>query len=59
MKASSRTTSVVLGGIGGGLVGGPGGAVAGGITGGASCDGLITWIDYRVHGEVRLHGVLG
>lgn len=42
MKAASRSTGVVAGGVGGFLAGGPVGAVAGGIAGGAAMDGIIT-----------------
>lgn len=43
MKSASRSTGVVLGGIGGFAAGGPVGAVAGGIAGGAAMDGIITF----------------
>ncbi|ODM97158.1 DNA polymerase beta [Orchesella cincta] len=42
MKAASRSSGVVAGGVGGFVAGGPVGAVAGGIAGGAAMDGIIT-----------------
>jgi hypothetical protein len=44
MKAASRSTGVVLGGVGGFAAGGPFGAIAGGVAGGAAMDGIITGI---------------
>jgi hypothetical protein len=50
-KASSRSSGVVLGGLGGFAVGGPVGAVIGGIAGGAAADGIITGAEYAANGE--------
>ena len=38
MKAATRTSGVIAGGMGGFIVGGPVGAVAGGMSGGAVMD---------------------
>jgi len=51
MKAASRSTGVVLGGVGGFAVGGPVGAVAGGVAGGAAMDGVITGSDILANGD--------
>ena len=56
MKSSSRTTGVIIGGIGGFAVGGPVGAAAGGVAGGAAMDGITTGIDSAVHNEYRPAG---
>ncbi|KAI5081651.1 hypothetical protein GOP47_0001394 [Adiantum capillus-veneris] len=58
MKAASRTTGVVLAGVGGMLVGGPVGAVAAGVAGGALMDGLTTGIDSAVHRRFRPSGTI-
>ena len=58
MKAASRTTGVMAGGVAGFCVGGPGGAVAGGIAGGAVMDGITTGVDSLVHGEYRPDGTV-
>ncbi|CAG7678979.1 unnamed protein product [Allacma fusca] len=50
MKSASRSTGVVLGGVGGFAAGGPVGAVAGGIAGGAAVDGIITGSEILAHG---------
>jgi hypothetical protein len=56
MKAASRTTGVVVGGVGGFVLGGPPGAVVGGIAGGAVMDTTISATDSLVHKEDRPYG---
>ncbi|GAB9472304.1 hypothetical protein Gpo141_00009485 [Globisporangium polare] len=56
MKSSSRSVSVLGGGVKGYLVGGPVGAIAGGIIAGAAMDGTITGIESSIHKEFRPHG---
>jgi len=51
MVSASRTTGVILGGVGGFVVGGPAGAAAGGICGGALVDSSGTTIDLLVNKE--------
>ncbi|CAG7821975.1 unnamed protein product, partial [Allacma fusca] len=51
MKAASRSTGVIIGGVGGFVAGGPVGAVAGGIAGGAAADGIITGSDILAKGD--------
>ena len=57
MKAASRTTGAVAGGVGGFLVAGPPGAVAGGIGGAAAMDLITTGVDSAVHDEFRPAGL--
>lgn len=56
MKSSSRSVSVLGGGVKGYLVGGPAGAIAGGIIAGAAMDGTITGIESSIHKEFRPYG---
>lgn len=56
MKAASRTTGVIGGGVIGGLTLGPAGAVAGGIAGGAAVDGMTTGIESAIENEYRPSG---
>ena len=56
MKASSRSTGVMIGGAAGFIAGGPVGAVAGGVTGGVAMDGIITGADSAKHKEFRPYG---
>jgi hypothetical protein len=58
MKAASRSTGVVAGGVGGFFVGGPVGAVAGGVTGGLLLDGVITSADSLAHMQFRPAGTV-
>merc|ERR1719410_691719 len=58
MKASSRTTAVVGGGIGGFCIGGPVGAVAGGVAGGAAADGATTGIESGIKGKYCPNGTV-
>ena len=55
MKAASRTTGVVLGGLAG-AVGGPAGVVAGGIAGGAAMDGVTTGVESAIKNEYSPNG---
>jgi len=55
MKAASRTTGVVLGGLAG-AVGGPAGVVAGGIAGGAAMDGVTTGVESAIKKEYSPNG---
>lgn len=55
MKAASRTTGVVLGGLAG-AVGGPAGVVAGGIAGGAAMDGVTTGVESAIKNEYTPNG---
>lgn len=56
LKSSSRSVSVLAGGVKGYLVGGPVGAVVGGVMCGAAMDGTITGIESALHKEFRPHG---
>lgn len=56
MKAASRSTGVVIGGVGGMVAGGPVGAVAGGIAGGAAVDGIITGSEHLINNEYKPYG---
>jgi len=57
MKAASRSTGVVAGGVTGFAVGGPAGAVVGGIAGGAAMDGVITGSEMLINGkDAKPHG---
>ena len=58
LKAASRTSGAVLGGIAG-IPGGPAGMVAGGVAGGALADGIITGIESSIHGEFKPSGQIG
>ena len=58
MKASSRTTAVFGGGVGGFFVGGPVGAVAGGVAAGAVVDGATTGIESAIKGEYKPAGTI-
>ena len=58
MKAASRTTGAVAGGVGGFLVAGPPGAVAGGIGGATAMDLITTGVDSAVHDEFRPAGLV-
>jgi fructose-specific phosphotransferase system IIC component len=51
LESSSRTTGVIVGGVGGFAVGGPVGAFAGGIGGGLVVDGVTTGIESSVKGK--------
>ena len=55
MKAASRTTGVVIGGIAG-IPGGPAGMVAGGIAGGAVMDGITTGVESAIEGKFTPNG---
>lgn len=56
IKASCRSTGVILGGVAGLVTAGPPGAIAGGIAVGAAIDGITTGIDSAVNGEYRPAG---
>ena len=56
MKAASRTTGVIGGGVIGGLTLGPAGAVFGGIAGGATVDSMTTGIESAIENEYRPSG---
>lgn len=56
LKSSSRSVSVLAGGVKGYLVGGPVGAVVGGVMCGAAMDGTITGVESALHKEFRPHG---
>ena len=58
MKAASRTTGAMAGGVGGFFVAGPPGAVAGGIAGAAAMDVITTGVDSAVHGEFKPAGLV-
>jgi len=59
MKAASRSTGVVIGGVTGFAVGGPAGAVVGGIAGGAAMDGAITGSEMLIYGDdAKPHGYI-
>lgn len=58
MKAASRTTGVIGGGIVGGYLRGPTGAVTWGIAGGSFVDELTNAIDSKIHGEFRPSGYM-
>jgi len=51
LKAASRSTGVMVGGIVGFTTGGPAGAIVGGIAGGAVADGIITGGEYAANGS--------
>lgn len=54
LKSSSRTSGVIIGGIGGFVVGGPVGAFGGSIAGGLAVDGVATGIESAVKGEYTI-----
>ena len=56
MRAASRTTAVVAGGVAGTFAGGPAGAIAGGVAAGAACDGAMTGIESAINGEYKPQG---
>lgn len=56
LKSSSRSVSVLAGGVKGYLVGGPVGAVVGGVVCGAAMDGTITGVESALHRKFRPHG---
>ena len=58
MKAASRTTGAMAGGVGGFFVAGPPGAIAGGIGGAAAMDLITTGVDSAVHDEFRPAGLI-
>ncbi|XP_028671094.1 uncharacterized protein LOC114661984 [Erpetoichthys calabaricus] len=59
MKAATRTTGVMAGGVGGFLVGGPVGATVGGMMAGVAMDEAISITDVLVCKEKQLYGTLG
>ncbi|XP_039621511.1 uncharacterized protein LOC120536989 [Polypterus senegalus] len=60
MKAATRTTGVMAGGVGGFLVGGPVGATVGGMMGGLAMDDAITCADIIANGKnAKPYGLLG
>ncbi|KAA0202606.1 hypothetical protein HAZT_HAZT002058 [Hyalella azteca] len=58
MKATSHTTAVIGGGVGGFLVAGPPGAFAGGVGAGVAIDSTITAVDSVIKKEFEPYGVL-
>jgi hypothetical protein len=58
LKASSRSTAVLLGGCIGFIVAGPAGGKLGGIFSGIAMDGITTLIESSNTGEFRPNGMI-